>query len=456
MKKGAFFKTIRVFVVLLVAIAIAVTLVMVRPKAKRQVPVEKGRLVEVFPARAEDVQMVVESFGTVEPRESLKLVAQVRGSIVDISPTFKEGSFIKKGTRLIQIDPRTYGLEVQRRKVQIKQSEAELKRLKQEVVNLQSRVKIAKSDANLAKDEYLRLKKLIERKVIAQSQLDKSQQAYLASQERLQALENQMALIAPQKEQLIAARDMANVLYEQAKLDLERSGMDAPFDGWVLEKAIEVGQHVNVGQQLGRIYRSGQLDIVVRIPSKDLQWFPAGFEQDTPVAADVIFENAGQHYTWSGHVARVKAMMEERTRTLPMVIEVDELATDGQKKNSFRLRPGMFVTIKIKGKAIDQAFVVPRHVVYPGDVVYTVKDNHLKINEVNILRSYKELVIINEGLSEGELIVKTPLSSVKDGMSVRLKTEDEGQRRLNAASGPEGPQGLGLTPRREDEMRKAE
>jgi len=421
MKKGALFKTIRVFVVLLVAVAIAVTLVIVRPKAKRQVPVEKGRLVEVFPARSEDVQMVVESFGTVEPRESLKLVAQVRGSIVDISPTFKEGSFIKKGTRLIQIDPRTYELEVKRRKVQIKQSDAELKRLKQEVVNLQSRVKIAKSDANLAKDEYLRLKKLIERKVIAQSQLDKSQQAYLASQERRQALENQLALIDPQKEQLIAARDMANVLYEQANLDLERSGMDASFDGWVLEKAIEVGQHVNVGQQLGSIYRAGQLDIVVRIPSKDFEWFPGGFEQDTPVAADVVFENAGQLYTWRGHVARVKAMMDERTRTLPVVIEVDELAADGQKKNSFRLRPGMFVTIKIKGKAIDQAFVVPRHVVYPGDVVYTVKDNHLKIKEVNILRSYKDSVIITKGLSEGELIVKTPLSSVKDGMSVRLK-----------------------------------
>ena len=424
MKKGAFFKTIRVFIVLLVAVVIAATLVIVRPKAKRQVPVEKGRLVEVFPARAEDVQMVVESFGTVEPRESLKLVAQVRGPIVEISPSFKEGNFIKKGTRLIQIDPRTYGLEVKRRKVQIKQTEAELKRLKQEVVNLQSRVKIAKSDANLAKNEYLRLKKLIDRKVIAQSQLDKSEQAYLASQERLQALENQMALIGPQKEQLIAARDMANVMYEQAQLDLERSSMDASFDGWVLEKAIEVGQHVNVGQQLGSIYRSGKLDIVVRIPSKDFQWFPAGFEQGTPVVADVVFENAGQLYTWNGHVARVKAMMEERTRTLPMVIEVDELANDGQKKNSFRLRPGMFVTIKIRGKKIDQAFVVPRHVVYPGDVVYTVKDDHLKINVVNILRSYKDSVIINGGLSEGELIVKTPLSSVKDGMSVRLKTDD--------------------------------
>jgi len=112
MKKGALYKTIRVFAVLLVAVAIAVTLVILRPKAKRQVPVEKGRLVEVLSARAEDVQMIVESFGTVVPRESLKLVAQVRGAIVEISPVFKEGSFIKKGTRLIQIDPRTYGLEV--------------------------------------------------------------------------------------------------------------------------------------------------------------------------------------------------------------------------------------------------------------------------------------------------------------------------------------------------------
>jgi RND family efflux transporter MFP subunit len=365
--------------------------------------------------------MVVESFGTVSPRESLKLVAQVRGAIVEISPTFKEGNFIKKGTRLIQIDQRTYGLEVQRRKVQIKQTEAELKRLKQEVVNLQSRVKIAKSDATLAKNEYQRLKKLIKRKVIAQSQLDKSEQVYLASLERLQALENQMALIGPQKEQLTAARDMAEVMYEQAKLDLERSSINAAFDGWVLEKAIEVGQHVNVGQQLGSIYRSGKLDIEVRIPAKDFKWFPAGLGQGTPVAADVSFENAGQNYTWSGHVARVMAKMDEKTRTLPMVIEVDETAMDEQKKTYFRLRPGMFVTIMIKGKEIEQAFAVPRHVVYPGDVVYTVENNRLRIKEVSIIRRHKDLVIIKEGLTDGELIVKTPLSSVKDGMRVRLK-----------------------------------
>jgi len=421
MKKGALFKTARVLVVLLVALVIAATLVNLRPKAKRQVPVEKGRLVEVFPAKAEDVQMVVESFGTVVPRESLKLVAQVRGPIVAIHPAFQEGSFIQKGTRLIQIDPRTYGLEVKRRKVQIKQSEAELKRLKQEVVNLRSRVKIAKSDVALAKNEYLRLKKLIDRKVIAQSQLDKAEQAYLGSLERLQALENQLALIGPQKEQLVASRDMAEVMYQQAGLDLERSSIEAAFDGWVLEKAIEVGQYVNVGQQLGSIYRSGELDIEVYIPAKDFKWFPVDMGEKTPVTADVVFKSAGEEQIWNGRVARVKAKMDERTRTLPVVIEVDETATKGGQNSSFRLRPGMFVTIKIKGKEVEEAFVLPRYVVYPGDVVYTVKDDHLKIKEVNILRSYKDSVIINDGISEGDQIVKTPLSGAVDGMSVRIK-----------------------------------
>jgi RND family efflux transporter MFP subunit len=424
MKKGGLFKTIRVFVVLFIALVIAVVLVIMRPRAERQVPVDKGLLVDVLPAKTEDVEMVVESFGTVAPRESLKLVAQVRGPIVDIDPVFEEGGFVQKNIRLIQIDPRTYRLAVERRNVQIKQADAELKRLEQEVVNLKARIKITRFDVKLAKNEYLRLKKLIDRKVIAQSQLDKSEQAYLASQGRLQALDNQMALTDPQKEQLIAARDMARVMHQEAKLDLERSSIVAPFEGWVLEKAVEVGQYVNIGQQLGKIYSAGQLDIEVRIPTKDLKWFPEDMGQETPLLADVVFKNAGNEHIWRGRVARIKAMMDERTRTLPMVIEIDETPATERPQNPFGLRPGMFVTIRIKGKKIQNVFVLPRYMIYPGDVVYTVKDDTLKSNRVKILRGYKDTVIIGDGLSEGAFIVKSPLSSPMDGMRVRLRTED--------------------------------
>jgi len=388
------------------------------------VPVDKGRLVEVFAVRTEDVPMVIECYGTVAPRETLKLVAQVHGPIVEISPDFKEGNFINKQTRLIQIDPRTYALEVERRKVQIKQSEAELKRLDQEVVNLKTRVKIARSDVGLAENEYQRLKKLVSKKVIAQSQVDKAEQSYLASRERLQALENQLALIGPQREQLIAARDMASVMYQQAQLDLERSMISAPFDGWVLEKSVEVGQHVNVGQQLGSIYHSGELDIEVNLPVKDFKWLPADMGETTRISVDVVYQNSGREHVWRGHVARAKAKMDEKTRTLPLVIEVDDAAAAGQNSSGFRLRPGMFVTVKIEGRKVTDAFVLPRHVVYPGDIVYTVADNQIKIKEIDVLRSYKDSVIVAGGLSEGDRIVKTPLPGAVDGMRVRVKATD--------------------------------
>jgi multidrug efflux pump subunit AcrA (membrane-fusion protein) len=115
------------------------------------------------------------------------------------------------------------------------------------------------------------------------------------------------------------------------------------------------------------------------------------------------------------------AQMDDRTRTLPLVVEVDEPSSVTENPGSLRLRPGMFVSVKIKGKEVDQAFVIPRHVVYPGDIVYTVEDNHLKIKPVNILRAYKESVIVNKGLSEGDQIIKTPLSTAADGMLVRVK-----------------------------------
>jgi multidrug efflux pump subunit AcrA (membrane-fusion protein) len=352
MKKGAFFKTSRVIVVLFVALVISVLLVRLKPEAERQVPPQTGLLVEVMPVDAEAVNLYVEAYGTVRPREALSLVAEVRGQVVDIDPLFEEGSFIPTETVLIQIDPRTYRLGVSRRKVQVKQAEAEIKRLNQEVVNLKARLTIAQSDVILAKNEYLRLKKLIDKKVIAQSQLDKAEQAYLASRERLQALENQLALTNPSREQLVAQRDMARVMLQEAQLDLERSAIIAPFDGWALEKVIEKGQHVNAGQYLGKIYNAGELEIEVRIPVKEFKWLPADLDQRPSTEADIIFESGETKYAWKGYVARVKAQLDEKTRTLPVMIETDtdrHLCGSSKKRRQFSIKAGDVCQRKDRG-----------------------------------------------------------------------------------------------------------
>jgi len=54
-----------------------------------------------------------------------------------------------------------------------------------------------------------------------------------------------------------------------------------------------------------------------------------------------------------------------------------------------------------------------------------VEDNQLKIRPVNVVRSYKETVIIDKGLSDGEVIIKSPMSAATDGMRVRVQDSKE-------------------------------
>ena len=145
----------------------------------------------------------------------------------------------------------------------------------------------------------------------------------------------------------------------------------------------------------------------------------AGPGRESPLSCTASFVEADEQIRQG--VARIKAQMDERTRTLPVVVEVAEAVNSEENQHLLRLRPGMFVTVEIKGREMEQVFVLPRHLVYPGDVVYTVEDNRLKFKSIKVLRTHKDSVVISEGLSEGDLIIKTPLSAASDGMLVRIK-----------------------------------
>ena len=213
MKKGFLFKSVRVLIVLALAIFIAALLVTLRPRAERKELVETGRLVEVFAAQAEDFHMVIEAYGTIQPREMLTLVAEVHGQIVGLGPDFQEGDFFESGSSLIEIDPRTYTLTVQQRQVEISRAQAELAKFEQEVANLKATRKIAVADQRLAESEFTRLKTLSANNVIAKSTRDAAEQKFLASVDRLQGIDNQIALTGSLRKQLQAQLKMAQVQF---------------------------------------------------------------------------------------------------------------------------------------------------------------------------------------------------------------------------------------------------
>jgi RND family efflux transporter MFP subunit len=422
MKQGFLFKTVRVFVVLLVSTVIAVVLVQLRPRAEKQERKSQGRLVEVVRTRSRNLPMIIEAYGTVAPRESLKLIAEVRGKVTALGPAFVEGGFAAAGEMLAMIDPRDYELAVRSARVGIRQAGAELDRLEQDVRNLKASLDLARADVNLALKEVRRLQRLAGKDMTSQSALDKADRQHLNSRERVQSLENQLALAGPNRVRLQSRLDMAVVAAEKAVLDLERCRIVAPFAAWVTQKEVEVGRHLSAGQPIGSIYRAGAFDIDVKIPVADIAWFPDDADSGIGQPVKVHYTAAANPKTWNGRVARIKAALDPTTRTLPVVVEVDEPApSEASAYRADRLKPGMFVTVSIQGRRMENIHRLPRHLVQDDDTVFLALDDHLHIRPVTVLRRFKTHVLISEGLADGDLVVTTPVSDAVSGIKIRIK-----------------------------------
>jgi len=310
----------------------------------------------------------------------------------------------------------------------VNQARADIKQLTQEIVNLKSDVDLARMNQDLSLKELERMRTLSENQFASITSLDKAEQQHLAAKIQLQSAANRLALTPTLMDQKKAGLAMAQTDLEKAALILEKSEIKAGFSGFVLAKQIEMGEYVNPGQILGAIYQGGALDVDVRIPLEQLKWIQSFFKNNAMPEALVEMANfQGKNApVWKAKVARIKANIDEKTRTLPMTLEIYN-SPDSQVNTLLDLKPGTFVKCRIKGETHENIFVLPRYLLKSGDTLFmAVKDDlgkdHLEIRQIQVLRKFEDDVYINGGLTQGESIVSSPLPGAIDGMPLTVKT----------------------------------
>jgi len=411
----------RVIVVLAIAIALAKGLISLKEKPEKKELVNTPPSVKVMKATPVSKIMIVEAYGTVKPRKLVKIAVEVPGRIDYIHPSFIEGGRIDKGELLVRIDQRSYKLDSQARQVRIRQAKTEIESLKQDIENLNGDIELSKSSLSLAKKELERVKALSDNQFASKNSLDKVEQQYLQARIVLQNINNRLSLTDTLMEQKNAALAMARVDSKKADLALEKTEIRCEFYGLVLDKYAEVGEYVNPGQVLGSIYEKDSLDVDVSIPLEKMKWIESFFDNGkTPDAKVMVanFDSVTPH-VWNAKVARVKAKIDEKTRTLPMTLEI--LNSDVKIKNIFDIKPGTFVKCSIVGEAYENIFVLPRYLLKRDNILFTVSDNHLKMKKVNVLRKFEEDVYIDEGLNSGDMVISSPLPGALDGMELTIK-----------------------------------
>ncbi|HEY1335652.1 MAG TPA: efflux RND transporter periplasmic adaptor subunit, partial [Myxococcaceae bacterium] len=208
-----------------------------RGKSSSQVPVASARVVPVgvTPAERRDVPIWIEGLGNVTSLATVTVRARVSGQIVSIA--FQEGTRVKVGELLVQVDPRPF-------KIALEQAAATLQR---DVATLRN------NERDLA-----RYKDLISQKLIAQQQYD----AQVATVESAKAT---------------VALDQAAV--NNARLNLQFSSVTSPINGIAGVRQVDVGNLVTPTDASGIVVLT-QMDpiaVLFTLPQDDLPRVAAAF-----------------------------------------------------------------------------------------------------------------------------------------------------------------------------------
>jgi RND family efflux transporter MFP subunit len=372
------------FAMLLLGVLGALALMATRPELETRPPEVPPPLVRVVSVQPEARQLSVITHGTVAPRTESDLLPEVSGPVVWVSSALVSGGFFEAGEPLLRIDPRDYEVALEQRRASLARAQSEHKR---------------------ARKELVRRRGLAEREVASASQLDDALNA-----ERVAA----------------AAVREARAALEQAERDLGRTEIKAPFAGRVREERVGVGQFVNRGAPIAKLYAVDYAEVRLPVPDDELAFLdlPLLYRGETADGGgpEVLLRArfAGSEHTWRGRIVRTEGEIDAKSRMVHVVARVDDPYGRTQDPSRPPLAVGLFVEAEILGKQAENIVVLPRAAMRDRDQVLVLdEESRLRFRRVEVLRIARDQVVVRSGLAPGDQVCISPLETVVDGMSVR-------------------------------------
>ena len=229
-----------------------------------------------------------------------------------------------------------------------------------------------------------------------------------------QALDNARAALKVQEAALALA---------QAKFDKTR--IQAPFSGIVGIRNVSVGDYVKEGQDLVNIEDIGVLKIDFRLPESYLPQLRPG--QRLEVSSDAL---PGQIF--AALLEAINPLVEAGGRAISLRASLPN--------GEGRLRPGMFVRVRLIFAQRDNVLLIPEQAVIPDSqapYVYRVVEGQAKRTPISTgLRRDAEVEVV-DGLRAGDEVVTAGQMKLRDGAAVRPVGEG-GAATPPAAAGPPG------------------
>jgi RND family efflux transporter MFP subunit len=342
--------------------------------------------VEVTEVVEKTVPVYQEYVATMDGMMNATILAQVQGYL--IKQNYQEGSFVKKGTLLFEIDPRPF--------------EAELDVAKAILARHQAVLQTAQATLG-------RILPLAEAKAVSQKDKDDAIG-------RVQAAEAEV----------LAAR--AEV--RKAELNLGFTKITSPIDGIAGAAKAQIGDLVGTPQSQVLTTVSTVNPIKVYVPISEREYLQAVERAKTRKAEvgktqfDLVLTDGS---TWpdKGTFAFADRQVDPQTGTIRVAI----LFPNPENV----LRPGQYAKVRALVESEKGALMVPQRAVTDLQGIYQVAvveaDNTVKMRNVKIGERFEGFWIIQEGLKPGERVVAEGTQKVREGVKVTPKPYSPEQKK---------------------------
>lgn len=412
-------------------------------------PSETLRPVRVISVPAVDFVPRALGYGHVQPGRIWEAVAEVGGRIVEKHPRLEAGELLTSGEVILRIDRTDYELAVESARARVEAAEAQVAELDVREENTRRSLEIEQGGLRLAETDLARKQTLLQRGSISQASVDEAKRAVLSLRQAVQVQQSALALIPAEREVLAANLALYESELRQAERNLERTEITTPFDGRVAAVNIEERQFAAAGQVLAVLDGVDLAEVAAQIPLDRVRRLVAGSSAEF---GDVTPENLGQVFdrlglsatvrltagdfqaTWPARFARLRETVDPSTRTIGLVVAVDEpyrLVEVGRRPP---LTKNMFVEVELHGRPIPDSLVVPRVALHDGMVYIVGKENRLERRKVSVGAHQSDFVVVNDGLAAGDVVVVTDLAPAIDGMLLDPVEDEPLRARLVAAA----------------------
>ncbi len=393
-------------------------------------------------AIVQNIPTYFEATGTLASDAQTDVAPAVGGKIVQVN--FDIGSYVQKGSVLVQLDDRDARIRLEQANAQVAQAQSSVNQAKSQVeqakanvrqvqsqlglqdggtfeINQVAEVKTAKAALDLAEKELTRAERLVETGDIAKTIYDQRKaqrdQAAAQYQAALNGANQRFSAIRVAQSQVDAAQsavrtaqsaaDATQTQTQTARKAISDAVILAPISGFISERTADVGEFVSTNQKVATILRTSVLRLKIDVPEQSIGKIAVG----QSVSAQV---SAYPDRNFAGTVARISPSVNATSRVLTVEAEIENV--------NGSLKPGQFATVRITQSKPEPAVMVPASAVRAdGDInkVFVIKDGVAEEHQVQLGLLENDVIEIKQGVQEGETVATNNLDKLGDGVIVR-------------------------------------